>query len=82
MNYISSDDTNALYLAAQRDSPSVFLKLLQMSKPKLKTEIINRVTSNPMFPTILMLICNNKNQEWNKAFDLIAPKLNAKHVND
>ena len=77
LNFVAGDKTTALYLAAKRESPTVFLKLL--SNSKLNTEIINQVTSNQMFPTILMLFFN-KNQEWNEAYDRLAPKLNADHV--
>ena len=77
MNYYSSDGTTALHLAAQLGNPDIFIKLI--SSTQISDDTINRLTSDPLYPTILLSL-SRKDDKWNNAIDLLLPRLKSGNV--
>ena len=77
MNYYCSDGTTALYLASKLENPDIFMQLI--SSPNISDDTINRSTSDPLYPTILMSL-SKKDDQWKPAIDLLLPNLKSENV--
>ena len=77
INYFLLNNTNALYLAARQKNPLVLKEIL--SSPKLSIETMNRITTDPEFPTVLMALCSQMG-DWNSYINFILPKLSVENV--
>ena len=70
---------SAIFIAALQPEPFVFLEL--MKSPDLMIETINQILPRDRYPTVLLALCDNKNEAWDSSIiDWLLPKLNARNV--